>query len=116
MTDVWEWAVTKADYCQTCQDLGQDDDCASCEFHPPTLDRLNYTAYEVWARSQTQWRYSTIGGMGGSAPIPTGLDYAGVFAMAKSLDIDLAPGDVQKIQLLERYELKRIRELIDNAK
>ena len=54
--------------------------------------------------------------MGGSAPIPTGLDYAGVFAMAKSLDIDLAPDDVQKIQLLERYELKRIRELIDNAK
>lgn len=52
--------------------------------------------------------------MGGSVPLPMGLDYNAVKVVADMLDIEPSPGDFAKIQKLERYELNRMREMIKN--
>lgn len=93
--------MNKASYCQTCKDLGKDDDCETCDYHMPELSPLNMVAYTLWARCYTQWRYGSVGGMGGSAPVPMGLDYNAVAVAADMLDIEPSPGDFHKIQCLE---------------
>lgn len=80
----------------------------------PELSPLNVVAYTLWAHCYTQWRYSSAGGMGGSVPLPMGLDYNAVKVVADMLDIEPSPGDFAKIQKLERYELNRMREMIKN--
>lgn len=107
--------MNKASYCQTCHDLGKDDDCETCDYRMPEIAPLNMKAYTVWSRSYTQWRYGSIGGMGGAAPVPMGLDYNAVFAVARMLDIELSPGDFIKIQKLERFELNRMREMVKDG-
>ena len=53
--------------------------------------------------------------MGSAAPVPMGLDYNAVAVAARMLDIEPSPGDFIKIQCLERYELKRMREMIKDG-
>lgn len=53
--------------------------------------------------------------MAGSISVPAGLDYNAVKIVTEQLDIDLSPGDFQKIQLLERLELERIKRSVENG-
>lgn len=81
----------------------------------PALSPLNVVAYTLWAHVYTQWRYGSVGGMGGSVPMPMGLDYSAVKVAAEMLDIDPSPGDFAKIQKLERFELNRMRGMMRNG-
>ena len=65
---------------------------------------INYSAYRLWQRCQTQWQWS-----GGMVSIITGLNYSAVFALAKKLDIYISPGMLLKIQALEAYTIEKIR-------
>lgn len=79
---------------------------------------VNQVAYSLWCYSQSQWRVGAYGSMDCIAPIPCGMDYTGVRAVAEMLDLDdeISPAVFLKLKALEQYELKRIRRRItDNV-
>ena len=53
------------------------------------------TAITLFMRSQTQWNRSDFSGM------PTGLDYDGVFAVARGWQIDITPDVFGGLQVME---------------
>jgi hypothetical protein len=48
-------------------------------------------------------------------PCPIGLDYPAVYAVAKTLNIDIAPATLFKLQALEFYEKNRKPKEGDNG-
>ncbi|MDU2063781.1 MAG: DUF1799 domain-containing protein [Sporomusaceae bacterium] len=110
--NVWQWVVDKSEYCRACKDLEDTDqtDCDECEYKSPGVWWENKTAWQLWIAVRTQWRTGIIGAAGMMTPCPTGLDYPAVYATAKILEIDVTPALFHKLQALEIFELKRVKE------
>jgi len=88
-------------------------DCEKCEFKRPELWEENREAWELWLAIRTQWRTRVIGvGMGAIGSMPMGLDYNVLPIVAKTLNIDVTPATLYKIQALEFFEVNRIEEEI----
>lgn len=75
------------------------DDCDHCPWKAPKLMEENLDAWVLWNACCTQWNVD-FGGI-------VGLAYDGVFGTAKGLEIKMYPALFRKIQILERFELKR---------
>lgn len=61
----------------------------------------NRDIWLLWANVNTQWR---IAGMEGT---PIGLDYNAVKIVAETLDIELTPANLHKLQALENATLSK---------
>ena len=82
----------------------------------PELMPVNVKAYTIWSKCYTQLKYAAFGnGMGAVVSIPTGLDYNAVKLVADLLDIEMAPGDFLKIQVLEKMEIKHRGEILNSG-
>lgn len=109
--DVWEWVSEWSEYCSTCHDSKMDEDCNTCEARAPTLMPVNYDAYILWQHSQTQWLWS-----GGMETILTGLNYPAVYKIAKTMDIEITPNILSKIQALEWSTIRRLRQKMEQKR
>lgn len=56
---------------------------------------------------RTQWRVGIVGAGGFIGPQPLGLDYGAVYAVARTLTIEITPAVLRKLQVLEVYECKK---------
>jgi hypothetical protein len=72
------------------------DSCAGCECEQPALDPVNYDIWYLWGAISTQWRTVV-----GENLVYLGLDYTAVYKVAKTLDIEITPAVLSKLQLLE---------------
>lgn len=66
----------------------------------------NREAWTLWCKICTQWRYASY--------YKAGLDYNAVYAIAKTLCIDMTPGLLGKMQSLETQELLKQSKEIKN--
>ncbi len=99
-----------------CRDLKHttQTDCDECEMQCPKIWGENREAFDVWllVRSQMRFMVQGIGGMGGTMirSYPTGIDYSAIELVTKTLNVDLSPALLYKLQKLEEFEIKRWRD------
>ena len=110
--EVWQWVVERAEYCKACRELEDSSqaDCKDCEGRCPDLWEENREIWDLWLSVKTQWRVGIMGAQGFMCPVPIGLDYSAVHSIAETLDIDISPAVLHKLQALEGFEIKRARE------
>ncbi|WMW64392.1 DUF1799 domain-containing protein [Nitratidesulfovibrio liaohensis] len=67
--------------------------CAECSHRPPRLFLQSLPAWRLWMAVCTQWR-TGFGGL-------VGLDYSAMYRVAETLNVQITPQVLEKIQLLE---------------
>ena len=82
------------------------DDCDSCSAKCPAMDSEDLVAWNLWARSCTQWRCTSFG--------REGLDYNALISVADILDIDVTPAILFRIQAMEQFVLEKKNRAADD--
>jgi hypothetical protein len=109
--------VETSEYCRACHDLEDTDqtECEDCECRCPELWEENKEAWKLWCAVKTQWRLGITGMNGMMSPLPIGLDYPSVYTVARTLDMDMTPALLHKLQTLEDFEIERFKEGNDHG-
>ena len=78
-----------------------------CENQRPELMPANWDVWELWLDLKTQWRAVSITTDKYCMIRKTGLDYSSLYLVAKTLEIEITPAIMNKIQALESAVLEK---------
>ena len=81
--------------------------CEGCENQRPELMPANWDVWELWLALKTQWRAVSITTDKYCMIRKTGLDYSSLYLVAKTLEIEITPAIMNKIQALESAVLEK---------